>query len=365
MTPTRISDAPALRPAPRITERPPYHSPVPPGPIDLWLNGNEGLAPPATLLNGFQDSIPELVRRYPDVSELEALIAERAGVPRECVVATAGADDAIYRACLTMLDRERELILPVPTFEMIERYARLAGGEIVSIDWPSGRYPTDDAIAAVTPRTAMIAVVSPNNPTGAVASGEDLRRLVAAAPHALLLVDLAYVEFAEEDLTRAALEMPNALVTRTLSKAWGLAGLRVGYALGPPRIIRWLRSAGNPYSVASLSAALAIQRLRDGEVALRAYVTRIRAERAELYDVLCKIGAAPLPSQANFVLAGFADAAKFRDGLARRGVAVRAFPNHPQLGDRLRITCPGEPAAFTRLLNALRQVAAEIKECDR
>ena len=362
---TQSSATLTLRPVPRITDRPPYRSPTPSSPIDLWLNGNEGQAPPAALLEGLRDSIAEIVRRYPDVTELEDLLASRANLPRECVAATAGADDAIYRACLMMLDRGRELILPIPTFEMIERYARLAGGAIVTADWPSGRYPTNAVRASVSPRTAMIAVVSPNNPTGAVATIEDLRRLSAAAPHALLLVDLAYGEFAEEDLTRAALDLPNALVVRTLSKAWGLAGLRVGYALGPPQIIRWLRTAGNPYAIASLSATAAVRRLRDGADALREFVTRIRAERAELGEVLREIGAVPQPSQANFVLARFSRAMEAWNGLARRGIAVRAFPNHPRLGDRLRITCPGEPAAFARLLAALRQVAAEIKENDQ
>ena len=365
MTTMQMTDVLTLSPSPRITDVTPYHSPTPARPIDLWLNGNEGLAPPTTLMDGLGGSMVELVRRYPNVSELEALIAEREGVPRECVVVTAGADDAIYRACLTVLDRGRELILPVPTFEMIERYARLAGGEIIPIDWSRGQYPTDSVINTITSRTALIAVVSPNNPTGAVASSEDVRRLGAAAPQALLLVDQAYGEFAEENLTRAALELPNALVSRTLSKAWGLAGLRVGYALGPVRIIRWLRCAGNPYSVASLSAALAIRRLREGEAALRIFVERIRAERAELCDVLREIGAEPRPSQANFVLAGFENAAGFCDGLARRGIAVRAFPNHPSISDCLRITCPGEPAAFARLLDELRQVAVDIKESER
>ncbi len=353
--PPSMSAAFDVTPAPRIAGRQPYASPRPPYPVDLWLNRNEGLAPPPALLGELGQSIPELVRRYPSVSELEQFIAERTGLPRERVLASAGADDAISRACLVMLDRGRELILPTPTFEMIEQYAGLAGGGIIEVDWLSGRYPTAAVTAAVTDRTAMIAVVSPNNPTGAIAQIEDLRHISAAAPRALLLVDLAYTEFADEDLTQAASALPNALVVRTLSKAWGLAGLRVGYALGPPRVIRWLRTVGNPYAVSGLSAALAKQRLDHGDGSLRVFVTRVRMERVELSAALREIGADPLPSQANFVLARFPNAAATWDGLARCGIAVRAFPGHPRLDDCLRITCPGEPAAFARLLNALRQ----------
>ena len=227
MMPPAVSAASDVTPAPRIADREPYASPSPPYPIDLWLNSNEGQAHPGPLLEELGESIPELVRRYPSASRLEGLIAERTGLTHERVLVTAGADDAIYRACLVMLDRGRELILPIPTFEMIDRYARLAGGSVIEVDWLMGRYPTAAIMDAITDRTAMIAVVSPNNPTGAIARIEDLRQLSAAAARALLLIDLAYTEFADKDLTQAACELPNALVTRTLSKAWGLAGLRV------------------------------------------------------------------------------------------------------------------------------------------
>ncbi len=356
------ADSLRVNPAPRVLERDPYVSPRPPHAIDLWLNSNEGPAPSQTWLERFGLPRAELLRRYPDASELEALLAQRAGLPREQVMVTAGADDAIYRTCLAMLERRRELLLPVPTFEMIERYARLAGGDVTAVDWFGGPYPTEAVVAALSGRTAMIAVVSPNNPTGAVIRAEDLRRLSAAAPYALLLVDLAYGEFADEDLTQAALALPNALVVRTLSKAWGLAGLRVGYAFGPPHVIRWLRTVGNPYAVAGLSAALAAGWLREGQSALRAYVENVRRERETLFTTLRAIGAEPLPSQANFVLARFADATVISNNLAQRGIAVRAFRGHPQLENYLRITCPGEPAAFARLLDALDQVTRRPNE---
>ena len=213
-------------PAPRMAGCPAYAPPRPRGPIDLRLDGNEGAAPPAGLLDVLAAVGPELLRRYPSAAGLEAVLAERFARPPGGVLVTAGADDALYRACLAVLAPGREVVLPVPTFEMLPRYAQLAGGMLRAVPWPDGPYPTDAVLAAVTPRTAMVVVVSPNNPTGCVATGEDLRRLADRAPQAVLLVDLAYVEFAEEDLTAAALALPNAIATRTFSKAWGLAGLR-------------------------------------------------------------------------------------------------------------------------------------------
>ena len=355
-------DAPfELRPAERAASCEPYRSPVPPGPIDLWLSGNEGATPPANLLAAIRNA-SAVARRYPDADSLERRVAERFQHPREGVIITAGADDALFRAALALLSPGREMILPTPTFEMLERYARIAGGDVRSIDWPAGTYPTDAVIAAASERTAIIAVVSPNNPTGAVATVDDLQRLSAAAPQALLLVDLAYVEFADVDLTSAALALPNALVVRTFSKALGLAGLRVGYALGPPQVIRWLRSVGQPYAVSGISAVLAEESLVSGDAPLQAFVSRVREERDAMTQVLRECGANPSASQGNFVLARFSDAAAVWRSLAERGIAVRAFATHPQLHNHLRITCPGEPGAFARLIVALRHATSTDPE---
>ncbi|MCH7814548.1 MAG: histidinol-phosphate aminotransferase family protein, partial [Planctomycetes bacterium] len=340
----------------RVADCTPYVSPQPPQEIDRGLNSNEGQGAPAALLEALEGRAADLLRRYPQTGALESVIAERFGLSADQVLVSAGADDALYRACLAMLGPQREAILPIPTFEMLDRHVRLAGGSVAETKWLSGPYPTDAVVEATTDRTALIAVVTPNNPTGAVATADDLQRLRAGAPRALLLVDLAYAEFADCDLTQAALALPNALVVRTLSKAWGLAGLRVGFALGRPKVIRWLRSVGNPYAVSSLSAALAAQWLAQGDQAVDAYVQQVRDERIRLSSALRNLGADPLPSQANFVLARFAEARDTWLELARRGIAVRAFPEHPVLKNYLRITCPGQPAAFSRLIEALRPV---------
>jgi len=350
-----------LRPAERVTGCEPYRSPVPPAAIELSLSGNEGATPPTDLLASVRNA-SAVARRYPDFDSLERRIAARFQHPREGVIITAGADDALFRAVMALLAPGREMILPTPTFEMLERYARLAGGDVRPINWSAGAYPTDAIIAAASERTAIIAVVSPNNPTGAVATVDDLQRLSAAAPQALLLVDLAYVEFADVDPTSAALALPNALVVRTFSKARGLAGLRVGYALGPPEVIRWLRCVGQPYAVSGISAVLAEESLVCGDARLQAFVSRVREERDALTRLLGECGAEPSASQGNFVLARFADATAVWRALAELGVAVRAFAGHPLLHEYLRITCPGEPAAFERLAAALKYATNSDRE---
>lgn len=331
----------------------PYRVPSFPGPIEIRLDGNEGPAPDPALLGALAD--PELMRRYPDPSGLEARLAERLGVSPDRVLVTAGADDALDRFCRAFVGEGRELILPVPTFEMIARYARVAGARIVEVPW-NGPFPAEAILAATGERTVAVAVVSPNNPTGAVVSASELEKL--AELDALLLVDCAYGEYADEDLAARAIALEKAVVLRTFSKAWGLAGLRVGYAVGSPDAITAMRAAGAPYPVSSVSLAIAARWVEEGEGAVLASVERVKEERRALAALLAELGIDARPSQANFVLARFRDAGLVRDCLAGLGIAVRAFPDRPELVDALRISLPGDPDRFARLCHGLRAAVA-------
>jgi histidinol-phosphate aminotransferase len=333
-----------------------YDQPVRGDPGMLRLDRNEGLLPSSAALAELAQADPELLRRYPDVTELAALLAARWGVAPERVIVTAGADEAIDRVCRAFLAPGRTMLLPDPSFEMLDRYVALAGGELARVAWPDDAFPTTAFLERIDARTAVVAVVSPNNPTGGVATLGDVRRLAAAAPDALILLDHAYVEYADDDLTTAVLDLPNVLVVRTLSKAWGLAGCRVGYAVGSPQIVAVLRAAGGPYPVAGPSIALALRQLARGGVPLAAHVASVREERGALTRQLAVLGLSPRRSQANFVFvecggegrAGFCVTA-----LASLGVLVREFRDRPGLSSALRITLPGEPAAFECLTNAL------------
>jgi histidinol-phosphate aminotransferase len=327
-------------------------------PVDLFLNGNEGIGPPPDLLRSVLASGVETVRRYPDGVPLERQLAGMLGVSPSRVVVTAGADDALARILRAVLAPGREMVLPVPTFEMLDRYARLAGGEVVEVLWGAGPLPVDDILSATTERTSLIVVVSPNSPMGQAATPEDLTRLSEARPDALLLVDLAYVDFAEVDLTSHALSLSNAVITRTLSKAWGLAGLRVGYAAGPEAVIDWLRAAGQPYSVSSLSLAVAAERLATGTADVTRFIAAVQEERGALVRRLLDLGVDAFPSQGNFVFARFEDPIWVRDAMAGLGIAVRAFPGKRLIEDGMRITLPGNAADFERLVHGFESVLA-------
>lgn len=361
-----LSPIPALRGVAPYSVKPPADSATAP---DLILSGNEGARPDLALLADLATpALLETLRRYPDASALEALLAERLGVTPEQVLCTCGADDALDRACRAFLGPGRGLLVPTPSFEMLARYATITGAYLLQPPWPGPRYPTEAVLKALEgadTTVGVIAVVSPNNPTGAVAEVEDLCQLheAAAARGALLLLDHAYIEFADStfDLSRAALALPGALLVRTLSKAYGLAGLRVGYVAGHRDLIRVLRAAGAPYPISGLSLLLAERRLRanpaERDPALQTFIAAVQKERQDLQALLQRPEhqrqvKAVHDSQANFVLGRFTDAQQVHAALLRQGIAVRAFAS-AGLQDALRITCPGEPSAFARLTQAL------------
>ncbi len=344
---------PNLSPTHLVRDQKPYRRSVSRFPVDLRLDANEGSSFAGELLAKLKLN-PDSLRRYPDASELEQKIANQWSIHQDQVVVTAGADDALERVCRATLETGRSALYCTPTFEMIHRYVRATGAEGIEIPWLSGDYPVETLIDAGQDANVLF-VVSPNNPTGKVASIDDLERLREALPFALLVLDAAYGEFAEQDLTRIALSLPRTIVTRTFSKAYGAAGLRVGYAMGDPQVIDWLRVAGQPYAVSGLSIEIALH-LISAEATVRKSVDRIKDERDELLDLLRSLGAEPIPGQANFVLTKFDEAYRIADLLEELGILVRRFPLKSDLQNYLRIGCPGDEASFNRLKKALRTV---------
>lgn len=346
-----------VEPNPVVAAMAPYVG-APPDPlIDLKLDSNESASPLPPLDAEAAGWEPH---RYMRTAPLEQRIAERYGIEPDRVLVTAGSDDAIERAMRAVCRPGRQAMLTAPAYEVLERYARLAGAEVAFVPWWSGDFPVAKACQRATRDTAIVVMVSPNNPTGAVTSRAALVELADRLPGALVLLDHAYVEYADRayDLTEAALEHPNVLVLKTFSKAWSSAGLRVGYALGDSRVLRWLRTLGQPYPVAAPSVVM-VSRLLDAPAQPPASrISRVRSERVRLVEVLEDLGAETLPSHANFVLARVGDAAWVRRALVSLGVGVRSFPGRPGLEEYVRITVPEGDAASTRLRRALRTVVA-------
>jgi HAD superfamily hydrolase (TIGR01548 family) len=202
----------------------------------------------------------------------------------------------------------------------------------------------------------LVAVVSPSNPTGAAVGVEAFAELVERLPRTLVLLDQAYIDFADpaHDLTPIALESPNVVIVRTFSKAWGCAGLRVGYAIADPRVIDWLRRIGLPFPISTLSIEAMISVLEEGPDVAR--IATIQDQRQELAAVLAGFDVEALPSEASFVFARFEDSKRVWNGLGALGISVRRFAGRPGVGGWLRITLPGDRHNFERLMRGLRTV---------
>lgn len=355
-----MSDRPLLvEPVPVLAELAAYTTGRPVEGIDLVLDFNERLAPPEALA-GIAGLEAWRLNRYPELGALEPVIAARLGVPEDSVLVTGGADDALERTVRVVCGPGRRGIMSTPSYGMIRRFIRIAGAELLEVPWWRGDFPVNAVLSEADDSTALVCVVSPNNPTGSVASGDALRRLLESLPRTLVLLDQAYVDFAEpeQDLAPLALEYPNAVVVRTLSKAWGAAGLRIGYALGDPRVIDWLRRIGLPFPVSAPSLALAAAMLADGDAPGAQRIAAVRRERGELSALLEELGAEVLPSAGSFLFARFADAPRVWSSLHALGIAIRAFHGRPGVDGWLRITLPGDADSFARLDHALRTVLA-------
>ena len=330
-----------------------YQPPSFAAPIDLDLSRNEG-RPTVTEIDLGPEALGALTSRYPDTGRLREVLARRHALGVERVLVTAGGDDALFRCFLSTSGGN--VLATTPSFEMIRRYAGQVGSSLVEVPWWDGDFPVDDFLDEAGGDVAMAVVVSPNNPTGGVITAADLRKVAAAVP--LLVLDAAYAEFAAEDLTPVALEMDNVVVIRTLSKAFGLAGLRVGYLLGPAPRVEGLEAFGSPYSLSGLSASIAYRVLHTAKARAEEFAAEVAAERDSLTGLLAELGCRPIPSQANFVLATDVEPDWLVPAAASLGVALRRFPDLPELASCVRIGLPGDDDDYSRLERTLRSVLA-------
>jgi histidinol-phosphate aminotransferase len=221
-------------------------------------------------------------------------------------------------------------------------------------------------LAGITPAVKLVFVCSPNNPVGAGVPRADILRLAhALAGRALLVVDEAYVEFADPDGAYGSVAdcldaCPNLVVLRTLSKAWALAGVRVGSVLADARVIVLLRRIMPPYPLPVPCVEAAMHALSDdGESTMRERVATLRSERVRMHDELSRLACVRevLPSQANFLAARFVDPGAAYSGLLEAGVVVRDVRRYLRLGDALRISI-GTPEENDRVLDVLRGLSA-------
>lgn len=352
-------NAQTIQPALRLGDLHPYTPPARDEGITLSLDNNEGAPIGASLLTTLRDLGLEQIARYPDRSGLEAKLAAGLGVDATRVVITNGGDDAIDRVCRAVLNPGDVMLTHVPGFVMIPRWAQLAGAEVRSIDWLAGAFPFESFIGAIDESVRLVTLISPCNPTGQVIETGQITRIAQRSNEAgaVLMLDQAYIEFADEDPIDELLGLDNVVVVRTFSKAMGGAGLRVGYAIAPDQIAFWLRTVGGPYPVSTPSLLLAREILsrRDERDTT---IEQTRANRSTLIEQLMSLGAQVIDSQGNFVCARFEDAWGTHARLLDQGVSVRRYRTGDEIDNYLRITVPADSSQLSQLIYALNAIGA-------
>ena len=325
------------------------------------LNANESPWPPP-------GDAGAALHRYPDPQPavLVQRLAQIYGVRAEQVLVGRGSDEAIdllVRAfCRSGVDA---IAISPPTFGMYAVCAKVQGAAVLEIPLRADfTLDVDALLAALTPAVKLVFLCSPNNPTGGLVPLAAIERIAQALTRrALLIVDEAYTEFADAPSAATLLDRYEHLgVLRTLSKAWALAGARIGSLLAAPEVIALLRRIMPPYPLPTpcVDAALAV--LQDGGAALvRERIATVRGERTRLAAALPSLPGvrAVLPSQANFLAVRFTDAAAVYADLLRAGIVVRDIRRYPGLADALRVSI-GTPQQNDTLLAALaarREVA--------
>jgi len=298
---------------------------------------------------------------YPDAgqTELRRQLQEYTGVDARCIVADNGSDQLIDNVLRLFIEPGDEVINCVPTFDIFRFRTVIYGGTLVNVPRDEDFAVNVSAVkAAISEKTKMIVLATPNNPTGTITPQRDI--LALADTGLPILVDEAYVEFSGETVTQLVSQYKNMMVLRTFSKWAGLAGLRIGYGIFPPKIAEYLMKLKLPYNV-SMAARVAVREsLKDVDY-LMGRVKAIIAERDRLFEELKKLGfLKPFPSQANFIFCSVlkGEASQIQQKLERRGILVRYF-DLPLLTNSIRISV-GKPEHTDALLKALREIREEI-----
>ena len=330
------------------------------------LASNEGPYPP---MPGAQQAIADAalgLRLYPDPGcwALRDAIERRTMVPAERILPGNGVDSLIKLICLATIDPGDQVVLGWPSFISWRQGTLMMGGEPVMVPLaPNGAYDLDALLAAIGPRTKLVVIVSPNNPTGAAVAPQALEAFLDRVPdHVLTILDEAYFEYLPAashngaELLRSGRPLA---VTRTFSKVYGLAGLRIGYLMADTDLLGALARVRNVFDVSAVAQAAAIATLAEANAHLPERLALNVAERARVDAALRSLGLAPLPSDANFLFVDLGSAERATaafEGLIKLGVIVRptrgfGAPN----AIRVTIGWPSENDRFLQVFEELLQ----------
>ena len=334
-----------------------YHSPLCDPSIDLRLDMNEsttGCSP--RVLAKMRSLDAKLLALYPNREAGEKLVANFLGVKPEEILLTNGADEGIDLLCRAYLDCDDELIIIVPAFPMYEIFAQTTGAKVIRV--PAGddfSFPVAKVLRAITARTRMIVITNPNNPTGVTVSREDILKVLQAATDSAVLLDEAYFDFYGQTLMDQVGRIPNLFIARTFSKAYGLAGVRLGVLAGAEGQMSVLRRMISPFNINVFAVECLAEALADREF-VEAYVKQVCSTREWLRSELEQMSFQSWPSYTNFLLVNFG---KLRpavlESMAETGVALR---NRSDCDGCIRISI-GTQNEMERVVATLKKIVAD------
>ncbi len=365
-----------LKPRASIAGLTPYRSPVV-SRAGLSLDLNESMAGCSPrVLERLRSLSAADVSLYPQREAGERLIANFLRIAPDQVLLTNGMDEALSLVFTTYLgaagkcaveeDASDELLFADPTFTMYSMLGDALGAKMVRVQPEADlALPVAGLLSRISPRTRVIAIANPNNPTGLAAPRRDLLKIAEAAPDAAVLIDEAYfdfysAEFCGETLIPDLAHHPNLFVARTFSKAYGLAGLRLGVLTGAAEQIGYLRRFSLPFNVNGVALACLEEALAD-QAFVSDHVAQVKQGRERLMRLFDELGLRFWTSQTNFVLVQVGDPARtFIESMQRRGVLVRDSSASPGCGGCVRITV-GTPSQMDAVLQAIRESIAETR----
>ncbi len=346
-----------LKVRPAVEAMAPYHPPTGNRADKLRLDFNEntvGCSPRVVeaLRKGLSE---ETLAVYPDYARVKQTLSTFFGVAPEELLLTNGTDEAIQVLINTYVDDGDEVVMLRPSYAMYRFYAEVAGAKIVDVAYepPGLAFPLEVVLNAITPRTRAVLISNPNNPTGTATGLLEIELILSKASHAAVLIDEAYYEFCRTTALDLIRERTNLFVSRTFSKVYGMAAMRMGCLFSHRDNIQFLHKAQSPYSVNALAAIAA-----EAAVADTAYVADYVAEALEsrrmLQAGLDKLGIAHAPSSANFILGYFGDRAiEVRDALRDHAILVR--DRSYEIPGGVRITT-GTREQTRRMLDQLERI---------
>jgi histidinol-phosphate aminotransferase len=347
----------AIKPRPGVQAMAPYSPPTAGRIGKLRLDFNEntvGCSPRVVAALGEALDAGRL-SVYPEYGEAKETVARFFHVQPSEFLFTNGTDEAIQVFVNTYVDAGQEVLLLRPSYAMYRFYCQVAGAKIreVAYPMPGMEFPLQKALDAITPETRAVILANPNNPTGTGISLLSIERILRRARKAAVMIDEAYYEFSGVTALTEIPRVPNLFVTRTFSKVFGMAAMRLGCLFSHPANIAYLHKAQSPYSVNSLAVAAAQAAVED-----TAYVENYVAEVLAARELLClgleKLGIAYVPSSANFVLGHFGKRAAAVSG-ALRGRAILVRDRSYEAPGCVRITV-GTREQTRRLLGELSEI---------